>query len=109
MILKFLIVPLCICFNAAVAGPSTNTLVARVLGKPITADSIGLKFDAQNHPQLPASETGTHGNRNPIDRLIMVSIAIVQDAWLTTHNLHATVKELREYQSFVKRSATKQI
>lgn len=111
MILKNIIVALCagLFVNAALAGPSTNPQVARVLGKPVYADSIGLKFDAQNHPQLPASATGAHGNRNPIDGLILASIAIVQDAWLTAHNLHATVKELREYQSFVKRSATKQI
>jgi hypothetical protein len=78
--------------------PGSAAIVAQVLGKRITANEIGLKFEATGKPIISKDDPSSCAVSDPVTELIgKITAEILQD-YVAKNNLKATDAEVQEFQ-----------
>jgi hypothetical protein len=85
----------------AETAADTSPVVAQVPGKAITANAIGLKYDAQHNPIIPIpKDEASCLLSDPVEELQAgITREIVRD-YVNRKNLNATDEEIREFQVY---------
>ena len=86
--------------TTGLALTNESPVVATVLNQNITAADIGLQYDANHKPMIPAITPSMSSQRNPVDDLRASIFSKVIRDYIEQNKLEVTAAEIREFQEY---------